>query len=348
MRGTAQAATTRARRLQAQAAPSRPARRHWQLGSPATRRIHVGGRAAPWLDGWRLSLLSVYRYAVGFEPMHGYLVNQRQDLALLWLGKSALEALRTNAAYQSSKEDAQARHQMPRDATQCQTMPRDATRCSSPSPSSRLQPHPPKAATPPTQGCKPIHPRLQPRPPKAASPFTQGCKPTQVRHAMQLSKMEFEVSTETQRAAFLSRVGEEPKEGEAGTAKICFHVGQTQARRPPLSEGPAGGSAEGIAANSLGGAWGGSGTGAQCGAIGAHTRRTPPADVATVRVVQHAGGAAALRAQPAVHAARQAAPGQRDDVAPRDTRPAVTARTDPAAPRPLACRTHPCPSRVSI
>lgn len=103
--------------------------------------------------------LSLCRYAVGFEPMHGYLVNQRQDLALLWLGKSALEALRTDAAYQSSKEDAQ------------------------------------------------------------------------VRHAMQLSKTEFEVSTETQRAAFLSRVGEEPKEGEAGTAKICFHVGPTQTWR---------------------------------------------------------------------------------------------------------------------
>ena len=29
-------------------------------------------------------------------------------IALLWLGKSALEALRTDAAYQSSKEDAQA------------------------------------------------------------------------------------------------------------------------------------------------------------------------------------------------------------------------------------------------
>eukprot|EP00964_Phaeocystis_antarctica_P017187 scaffold9483_cov59-Phaeocystis_antarctica.AAC.1 len=34
---------------------SRPARQHWQLGSPATRSIHVGGRAAPWLDGRRLS-----------------------------------------------------------------------------------------------------------------------------------------------------------------------------------------------------------------------------------------------------------------------------------------------------
>ena len=103
-----------------------------------------------------MTLLSLYRYAVGFEPMHGYLVNQRQDLALLWLGKSALEALRTDAAYQSSKEDAQ------------------------------------------------------------------------VRHAMELSKMEWEVSTETQRAAYLSRVPEEPPEGEAGNAKICFHVGQTQ------------------------------------------------------------------------------------------------------------------------
>ena len=63
---------------------------------------------------------------------------------------------------------------------------------------------------------------------EAATLLTQGCNPMQVRHAMQLSKMEFEVSTETQRAGFLSRVGEEPKEGEAGTAKICFHVGQTQ------------------------------------------------------------------------------------------------------------------------
>ena len=36
-----------------------------------------------------------------------------QDLALLWLGKSALEALRTAPAYQASKEDAQARR--PRD-----------------------------------------------------------------------------------------------------------------------------------------------------------------------------------------------------------------------------------------
>ena len=40
-----------------------------------------------------------------------------------------------------------------------------------------------------------------------------------------------QVSTEAQRAAYLSRVGEEPKEGEAGTAKICFHVGQTQTWR---------------------------------------------------------------------------------------------------------------------
>ena len=47
------------------------------------------------------------------------------------------------------------------------------------------------------------------------------------------------MSTETQRAAFLSRVPEEPAEGEAGNAKICFHVGQTQVRRPPL-RGPAG------------------------------------------------------------------------------------------------------------
>ena len=40
-----------------------------------------------------------------------------------------------------------------------------------------------------------------------------------------------QVSTEAQRAAYLSRVGEEPKEGEAGTAKICFHVGKTQTWR---------------------------------------------------------------------------------------------------------------------
>ena len=50
---------------------------------------------------------------------------------------------------------------------------------------------------------------------------------------MQLSKLEWEVSTETQRAAFLSRVPEEPPEGQAGNAKICFHVGPTQVRTPP-------------------------------------------------------------------------------------------------------------------
>lgn len=56
-------------------------------------------------------------------------------------------------------------HQMPRGAKRCHAMPRDAALrarargCSPTHP--RLQPHPPKAATPPTQGCKPIHPRLQ-------------------------------------------------------------------------------------------------------------------------------------------------------------------------------------------
>tara|TARA_B110001452_G_scaffold118425_1_gene98236 strand:- start:1005 stop:2126 length:1122 start_codon:yes stop_codon:yes gene_type:complete len=100
-----------------------------------------------------------FMYAVGFEPMHGHLVNQRQDLALLWIGKSSLEALRTNATYQSSKEDAQ------------------------------------------------------------------------LRHALALSKQEFEVSTEAQRAAWLSRVPDEPPEGEAGVALICFHTGETQTWR---------------------------------------------------------------------------------------------------------------------
>ena len=53
----------------------------------------------------------------------------------------------------------------------------------------------------------------------------------QVRHAMALSKEEFEVSTEAQRAAWLSRVPDEPPEGEAGNALICFHTGETQTWR---------------------------------------------------------------------------------------------------------------------
>ena len=62
------------------------------------------------------------------------------------------------------------------------------------------------------------------------------------------------MSTETQRAAFLSRVPEEPAEGEAGTAKICFHVGQTQVRQPPLRV-----PRETGRGHSLGGGWGGGG-----------------------------------------------------------------------------------------
>jgi len=42
--------------------------------------------------------------AVGYEPLHGQLVLQRRDPALLWLGKSALEAVRNSEAYQASKE----------------------------------------------------------------------------------------------------------------------------------------------------------------------------------------------------------------------------------------------------
>ena len=42
--------------------------------------------------------------AVGYEPVHGHLVLQRRDTALLWLGKAALEAVRNSDAYVSSKE----------------------------------------------------------------------------------------------------------------------------------------------------------------------------------------------------------------------------------------------------
>ena len=37
--------------------------------------------------------------AVGFEPMHGFLVLQNRDPALLWVGKSCLEALRESDEY---------------------------------------------------------------------------------------------------------------------------------------------------------------------------------------------------------------------------------------------------------
>merc|ERR1719502_675066 len=43
-------------------------------------------------------------YAVGFEPMHGHLVLQSRDPALVWIGKSALEQLRGTSSYGASKE----------------------------------------------------------------------------------------------------------------------------------------------------------------------------------------------------------------------------------------------------
>ena len=42
--------------------------------------------------------------AVGYEPLHGHLVLQRRDPALLWLGKSALEAVRNTEEYLGAKE----------------------------------------------------------------------------------------------------------------------------------------------------------------------------------------------------------------------------------------------------
>ena len=42
--------------------------------------------------------------AVGYEPLHGQLVLQTRDVALLWLGKAALEAARDSEAYLGSKE----------------------------------------------------------------------------------------------------------------------------------------------------------------------------------------------------------------------------------------------------
>jgi len=42
--------------------------------------------------------------AVGYEPLHGQLVLQRHDAALLWLGKASLEAVRNSATYLGAKE----------------------------------------------------------------------------------------------------------------------------------------------------------------------------------------------------------------------------------------------------
>ena len=42
--------------------------------------------------------------AVGYEPMHGQLVLNKRDPALLWLGKAALEAVRDSNAYLEAKE----------------------------------------------------------------------------------------------------------------------------------------------------------------------------------------------------------------------------------------------------
>lgn len=51
-----------------------------------------------------------FMYAVGFEPMHGFLVLQSRDLALLWIGKSALEKARGASDYAASKERAELQH----------------------------------------------------------------------------------------------------------------------------------------------------------------------------------------------------------------------------------------------
>lgn len=45
-----------------------------------------------------------FMQAVGFQPMHGHLVLQSRDPALVWIGKSALEQIRTGEQYQRSKE----------------------------------------------------------------------------------------------------------------------------------------------------------------------------------------------------------------------------------------------------
>jgi len=47
--------------------------------------------------------------AVGYEPMHGYLVLQRRDAALLWVGKTALQEAQRSLAYRHSKEAVQLR-----------------------------------------------------------------------------------------------------------------------------------------------------------------------------------------------------------------------------------------------
>lgn len=45
--------------------------------------------------------------AVGYEPLHGHLVLQTRDPALLWLGKSMLESVRNTEAYLGSKESSE-------------------------------------------------------------------------------------------------------------------------------------------------------------------------------------------------------------------------------------------------
>uniref|UniRef100_A0A7S4C5G1 PUB domain-containing protein n=2 Tax=Chrysotila carterae TaxID=13221 RepID=A0A7S4C5G1_CHRCT len=45
-----------------------------------------------------------FMYAVGFEPVHGHLLLQSRDPALLWIGKSALEQQRLTGTYQRAKE----------------------------------------------------------------------------------------------------------------------------------------------------------------------------------------------------------------------------------------------------
>ena len=66
---------------------------------------------------------------------------------------------------------------------------------------------------------------------RANAPYQSSKEDAQLRHALALSKQEFEVSTETQRAAWLSRVPEEPPEGEAGNALVCFHTAKAQTWR---------------------------------------------------------------------------------------------------------------------
>lgn len=98
-------------------------------------------------------------HAVGYEPMHGHLVLQSRDLALVWIGKSALEQIRTGAQYQRSKEA------------------------------------------------------------------------LELQQALAMSSDDYEVEDATRRAEYLARVPEEPSEGLAGNALICFHVGGEQVWR---------------------------------------------------------------------------------------------------------------------